>query len=115
MSRQGLIVENNESIAVLFNTRFDICATYPEYLIVPKALTGEQLIACSKFRTKNRLQAMTYFHKATDCSIWRSSQPMNAMMNYQSPEDQAMIDAIARMGTSIAPTDFGKATENAEK
>lgn len=41
MSRQGLIVENNESIQVLFNTRFDICATYPEYLIVPKALTGE--------------------------------------------------------------------------
>lgn len=26
-----------------------------------------------------------------------------------------MIDAIARMGTPIAPADFGKATDNAEK
>jgi hypothetical protein len=45
-----------------------------------------ELTACSKFRTKNRMPALTYYYKKNGCSIWRCSQPKNGFLE-QSIED----------------------------
>jgi len=36
-------------------------------------MSAKNLEACSKFRTKNRLPGMSYYHRETGTSIWRSS------------------------------------------
>jgi len=57
------------------NYSWGLSATYPRRIIVPKSIPDRELEECSKFRTKERLPALTYFHKPTGASIWRSSQP----------------------------------------
>jgi myotubularin-related protein 6/7/8 len=45
------------------------------------------LLACSQFRTRQRMPTMTYYHQANGCSIWRSSQPMAGVLGKASKED----------------------------
>lgn len=82
------------------NKHFDICATYPSKFVVPKALSKEQIIACSKFRTKQRLPALSYYYKYNDCSIWRCSQCMSGMFNARVVEDEQMVEEIAKTAMS---------------
>ena len=63
----------NSQFRLVDNQNYEICATYPGYLIVPRAMKDEQVVQCSKFRTKNRLPALSYYHKKTGVSMWRSS------------------------------------------
>eukprot|EP00826_Nyctotherus_ovalis_P042491 TRINITY_DN4376_c0_g1_i19.p1 TRINITY_DN4376_c0_g1~~TRINITY_DN4376_c0_g1_i19.p1 ORF type:complete len:210 (+),score=24.40 TRINITY_DN4376_c0_g1_i19:142-771(+) len=57
------------------NCSWALTATYPKRIIVPRSIPDRELEECSKFRTKERFPALTYFHKPTGASIWRSSQP----------------------------------------
>ena len=51
--------------------------------------------ACSKFRTKNRLPALTYYLKETGTSIWRCSQCTQGY-NRRSTDDEDMLMEIGR-------------------
>ena len=95
--RMGIKFEKSTCKFRLYdNTKFQLCETYPAYLIVPATLSDEHIIACSKFRTKNRLPALSYYHKANGVSMWRSSQNMNGVLNYRSMEDEIMITEIGK-------------------
>ena len=59
-------------------------------------MSSDQVVKCSKFRTKNRLPALTYFHKRTGVSMWRSSQCMNGLMNHRTMEDEIMLTEIGK-------------------
>jgi myotubularin-related protein 6/7/8 len=72
---------------VLANEDFSICDSYPSELIASKHLSDELLLACSQFRTRQRMPTMTYYHQANGCSIWRSSQPMAGVLGKASKED----------------------------
>ena len=39
---------------------------------------------------------MTYFHKLSGCSMWRSSQCMNGLMNNRMMEDEIMLSEIGK-------------------
>lgn len=78
------------------NQNYETCATYPGYFIVPKTMKDEQVVQCSKFRTKNRLPALSYYHKKTGVSMWRSSQCMNGLMNHRMMEDEIMMSEIGK-------------------
>ena len=54
-------------------------------------MTTKQVEACSKFRTKNRLPAMTYYHKQSGTSIWRSSQNKTGTFTSRSLDDEEMM------------------------
>ena len=59
-------------------------------------MKDNQVISCSKFRTKNRLPALSYYHHKTGCSMWRASQCMNGLMNNRMMEDEIMIVEIGK-------------------
>ena len=73
IKRMGIDLENNEQFRIYSNEKYQLCRTYPSLLIVPKMMTNHQVEGCSKFRTKSRLPALTYYHKESGTSIWRSS------------------------------------------
>jgi len=36
------------------NQNFDVCSSYPKELLVPSGISDEEIIECSKFRTRSR-------------------------------------------------------------
>lgn len=47
---------------LLDNKDFGLSSTYPKQLIVPLRLTLGEVVACSRFRTKERLPILTYLY-----------------------------------------------------
>lgn len=92
----GIDFTTSKYFRLFKNTDYGVCSTYPELIIVPKTMRDNQVIACSKFRTKNRLPALSYYHQATGCSMWRCSQCMNGMMNNRVIEDENMLVELGR-------------------
>jgi hypothetical protein len=54
-ARMGVDIESEKSPFKLFeNPGFEISPTYPSVLVVPRAMSHQEVINCSKFRTKKR-------------------------------------------------------------
>jgi len=78
-----------------------ICDTYPDEIIIPEMLSIEELIKCSKFRTKNRFPALAYCYRSPSLvgrvmTIWRSSQCKHGLglYNHRSDEDEMYLRLI---------------------
>jgi len=59
------------------NKEFQLCPTYPKHLLVPtKFNVDRDLLRVARFRSKQRLPAMTWaMRSATGPTMWRCSQP----------------------------------------
>jgi len=57
-------------------------------------MTDEDVYECSKFRTKERFPALTYYYSKNGASIWRSSQPKEGILGKVNKGDQKMIQSI---------------------
>jgi hypothetical protein len=77
------------------NTRFDLCKTYPKYLVVPKSVSDTELKQVSMFRSGQRLMAMCWRDPRTNVTIWRSSQP-KAGISGSNTRDEKFIDLLAK-------------------
>ncbi len=69
-SEQGLWGMGTRYISCLHDTSlvsyvFQLCDTYPRSIYVPASAPSKVLIASSKFRSKNRLPALSYLHPDT--------------------------------------------------
>lgn len=74
--RMGIsLAENSPFKLYTGNHSWTLTATYPKRIIVPRSVPDRELEECSRFRTKERLPALTYFFATTGASLWRSSQP----------------------------------------
>jgi type II secretory pathway pseudopilin PulG/rhodanese-related sulfurtransferase len=99
--RQGLQFDNNNTSPFWrisdVNANYQICETYPKYLVVPACISDEQLRSCAQFRSKGRIPALTWIHPSKNGgSILRCSQPMVGVMRSRSREDEDIIDAVRR-------------------
>ena len=78
------------------NAGYKLCATYPEALLVPSGMTDGEVAAASRFRSKRRLPAITWF--CGSVSLSRASQPMAGMFNARSGEDERLVSSLASSG-----------------
>lgn len=88
-------LNRNEQFRPYSNEKFDLCRTYPALLVVPRAISNSQVEGCSKFRTRNRLPVLTYYHKELGTSIWRCSQCAQGY-GRRSTDDEDMLMEIGR-------------------
>ncbi|CAI4045289.1 hypothetical protein SUVZ_10G2930 [Saccharomyces uvarum] len=91
--RQGLD-DNDESCPwrlSRINEEYEFCSTYPSQLFVPRSTSDILLKHASKFRSQKRIPVLTYHHKATDCNILRSSQPLPGLINQRSIQDEKLV------------------------
>lgn len=78
------------------NTAYELCPSYPRYLIVPEAFKDEYIIEASKFRTQSRLPSLTYKHAKNNATITRSSQPSVGLSGRRSDKDEELLQCIAK-------------------
>lgn len=77
-SRLGLLEEDASSSPWRIcdaNTEYRLCESYPQFLVMPAALTDEDLFSVASFRSLGRLPAMCWRNRINGATLWRSSQP----------------------------------------
>jgi hypothetical protein len=86
------------------NKNFLLCATYPQFLLVPRDLNDDEIKEASNYRTKNRFPVLSYVYteggKALG-TIWRSSQNKSGITQNRSQLDEKLLRAVGEMGQKM--------------
>nr|XP_057947637.1 myotubularin-related protein 7b isoform X1 [Doryrhamphus excisus] len=88
-------VPNNLWVATAANREYRICETYPSELFVPKSATPAVIVGSSRFRSRGRFPALTYFHQDTLAAVCRCSQPLSGFSG-RCQEDERMLQAVMK-------------------
>lgn len=89
--RQGIQYTNKFRVTKA-NKNFNICKTYPEFLVVSSEISDDTLSECAQFRSKGRLPSMTYFnYRKSKGSLWRCSQPKTGITNNRNKSDEKVL------------------------
>lgn len=98
--RLGLL--QHDAFRLLKNAQFSISPTYPEYFIIPKSVTNQELEQVCGYRSRARIPVTTWIHPRTSASLSRCSQPLTGMGSKQCREDQALLQKLraSAMNTS---------------
>lgn len=75
-----------------------VCETYPSYLVLPAALSQQDLLNCTAFRSKQRLPAVTYVHRATQACLTRSSQTLSTSGSKNLHSDVKLLNMYRSSG-----------------
>lgn len=62
------------------------------------AITDEQVYSIAKHRKHGRIPTLTYLHRKSGCSIWRSSEPFPSLVTQGSSDDKYNINLMASGG-----------------
>ncbi|XP_076957315.1 phosphatidylinositol-3-phosphatase myotubularin-1-like [Bidens hawaiensis] len=77
------------------NANYNMCATYPFALLVPKSIRDTDLLKACTFRARCRLPVISWCDKRTGAVLARSSQPLvGLMMNMRSNADESLVGAL---------------------
>ncbi|XP_047208729.1 myotubularin-related protein 7a [Girardinichthys multiradiatus] len=77
------------------NQHYKVSDTYPDELFVPESATHPILVGSSKFRSRGRFPALSYYSKENHAAICRSSQPLSGF-SARCLEDEQMLEATLK-------------------
>ncbi|CAH0521075.1 unnamed protein product [Peronospora belbahrii] len=83
------------------NKNYQLCSTYPSFLMVPACLNDDIIKGAAGFRSKSRFPALTWIHPRTGAPLCRSSQPNTGVLRSTNPEDKKLIWAIRDAAISM--------------
>lgn len=91
--RMGFDKESRWRISDI-NKDFELCNTYPRFLIVPSSFKDEDLESVAKFRYFRRIPTAVWRHNKNGCFIVRSSQPTVGWFGwFRSDLDEALVQS----------------------
>ncbi|XP_023287168.1 myotubularin-related protein 7-like isoform X2 [Seriola lalandi dorsalis] len=88
-------VPNNLWVTTAANSEYRVCDTYPSELFVPKSATPTIIDGSSRFRSRRRFPALSYFHQDTLAAVCRCSQPLSGFSG-RCQEDEMMLQAVMK-------------------
>ncbi|KAI9595127.1 protein-tyrosine phosphatase-like protein [Syncephalis fuscata] len=92
--RMGVGTRSNKWRFTEKNVNYELCPTYPSFLVVPDKISDVTLEHAAKFRSKGRIPVLSYLHRPTMTTITRSSQPMVGLRQSRSVQDEKLVEAI---------------------
>ncbi|XP_017000052.2 myotubularin-related protein 9 [Drosophila takahashii] len=96
------------------NRDFSVCATYGATLIVPKAITDEQIVLSAGFRDGGRFPVLSYRHE-NGATLMRSSQPLSIQGIKRCRADEAILNLVlGRSRKGFIVDTWGKGKSNTE-
>ncbi|XP_047069237.1 phosphatidylinositol-3-phosphatase myotubularin-1-like [Lolium rigidum] len=57
------------------NSEYELCPSYPVWLIIPKSISDKELLASTEYRHSCRIPAISWFDPGSGAVLARSSQP----------------------------------------
>ncbi|KAL4485828.1 hypothetical protein ABPG72_012368 [Tetrahymena utriculariae] len=80
------------------NSTGGVCQTYPPLIVVPSKLSNDDVIKCSKFRSRERLPALSFAFKrrpnSSYTTLWRCAQCKPGINSNRSIEDETFIKVV---------------------
>ncbi|KAH8302863.1 hypothetical protein KR044_011376 [Drosophila immigrans] len=96
------------------NKDFGVCATYGATLIVPKAISDEQLALSAAFRDGGRFPVLSYRHE-NGATLMRSAQPLSIQGIKRCRADEAILNLVlGRSKKGFIVDTWGKGKSNTE-
>ena len=83
------------------NLNYNLCPTYPKYLVIPSNFSVNLLKNVAEFRALNRFPVLTYYYKHNGCCIWRSSQCLAGLTLKSSDMDKKYINEISAISKKL--------------
>ncbi|CEJ54293.1 Putative Protein phosphatase [Penicillium brasilianum] len=113
--RQGLSKESSGWRVSEINTDYGFSPTYPALIPVPSSISDNTLNYAGRYRSRQRIPALTYLHPVNNCSITRSSQPLVGVRQNRSIQDEKLLAAIFSTSRTERPlASFSKSTLDRE-
>ncbi|CAD7930919.1 unnamed protein product [Amoebophrya sp. A25] len=84
----------------LANKSYQLCESYPQWLVVPKRVTDAVLHNVGSYRKKHRIPALSWCggREIDYACVFRSSQPCDGLFGNQSDADEYLLKSIASRG-----------------
>ncbi|XP_075161608.1 myotubularin-related protein 9 [Haematobia irritans] len=96
------------------NKDFKTCPTYGPILIVPKAITDEQIVQSAAFRDGGRFPVLSYKHD-NGAALLRSAQPLSIQGIKRCRADEAILNLVlGRSKKGFIVDTWGKGKSNTE-
>ncbi|KAL3119689.1 hypothetical protein niasHT_009635 [Heterodera trifolii] len=76
------------------NRGFEVCASYSEFVVVPKGIGDDYLRISGTFRDGGRFPVLSYYHRPTRSCIVRCAQPLIGPTNRRCKEDEVILNAF---------------------
>lgn len=76
------------------NEDYSFCRTYPSKLVVPKTVSDTLISYSVKYRSQQRIPALTYYYAKNGASITRCAQPLPGITQQRSIQDEKLIREI---------------------
>ncbi|RZF47301.1 hypothetical protein LSTR_LSTR009792 [Laodelphax striatellus] len=90
------------------NRDFEICKTYPRYLLVPASFTDADLAEVAKFRSSRRMPITVWRHPTNGAAIARCSQPEIGWFGCRSSADESLLQAIIDACSKSCPPELDR-------
>uniref|UniRef100_A0A8D9BHH3 Lateral signaling target protein 2 homolog n=1 Tax=Cacopsylla melanoneura TaxID=428564 RepID=A0A8D9BHH3_9HEMI len=78
------------------NQNYELCETYPKYVIVPSGIDDTLLKSSADFRSNQRFPVVVWRHQKNGAVIARSSQPQVGMLGWRKKEDEMLLEQITK-------------------
>lgn len=96
------------------NKDYSVCATYAPAVVVPKAVTDEQILQSATFRDGGRFPVLSYRHE-NGASMLRSAQPVAHPSSKRCRADEAILNTVlGRSRKGFIVDTWGKGKSNTE-
>ncbi|XP_028312882.1 phosphatidylinositol-3,5-bisphosphate 3-phosphatase MTMR3 isoform X3 [Gouania willdenowi] len=95
VERMGFDTQNAWRITDI-NSRFRLCSSYPQQLLVPAWITDKELENVACFRSWKRFPAVVYRHQANGAVIARCSQPEVSWWGWRNSDDEHLVTSIGK-------------------
>ncbi|CAN9512713.1 unnamed protein product [Ophioblennius macclurei] len=95
VERMGFDTQNAWRISDI-NSKFRLCPSYPQQLLVPAWITDKELENVAAFRSWKRFPAVVYRHQTTGAVIARCGQPEVSWWGWRNSDDEHLVQSIAR-------------------
>ncbi|KAI4794596.1 hypothetical protein KUCAC02_031963 [Chaenocephalus aceratus] len=95
VERMGFDTQNAWRITDI-NSKFRLCPSYPQQLLVPAWITDKELENVAAFRSLKRFPAVVYRHQTTGAVIARCGQPEVSWWGWRNADDEHLVQSIAK-------------------
>ncbi|KAM7018821.1 phosphatidylinositol-3,5-bisphosphate 3-phosphatase MTMR3 isoform 1-T1 [Tautogolabrus adspersus] len=95
VERMGFDTQNAWRISDI-NSKFRLCPSYPQQLLVPAWITDKELENVAAFRSWKRFPAVVYRHQMTGAVIARCGQPEVSWWGWRNADDEHLVQSIAK-------------------
>ncbi|KAF7648599.1 hypothetical protein LDENG_00154020, partial [Lucifuga dentata] len=122
VERMGFDTQNAWRISDI-NSKFRLCPSYPQQLLVPAWITDKELENVAAFRSWKRFPAVVYRHQSTGAVIARCGQPEVSWWGWRNADDEHLVHSSRKHlsngsyanGTDLPDTDFESSMTNSSE